>query len=275
MPRRAAFEIDPIVDGLRADGYVICEGVLHRDRVDAMHAELDCILATTPTGRNDFEGYSTRRIYRLFAKTRVFDDLAIDPVMMGVVAATIGPAQLSAPTGIQIGPGEPDQGWHRDDLIYPLPQPHDEVVLNTMWAFDDFTVANGATRFVAGSHTWQPGRSPTDDDPVVRAEMPAGSVAFYLGSIWHGGGANHTDRPRLGVILEYAAAWLRPQENHVIGVAPEVVAGLPERLQELLGYNIYPPFLGYVDGRHPRRFLPSPDPGQVSKVTPQALPQIT
>ena len=35
----------------------------------------------------------------------------------------------------------------------------------------------------------------------------------------------------------------------------EVVRGLPDRLQELLGYNIYPPFLGYVDGRHPRRLL--------------------
>ncbi len=43
----------------------------------------------------------------------------------------------------------------------------------------------------------------------------------------------------------------------MIGVDPEVVATLPDRLQELLGYNIYPPFVGYVDGRHPRRFLPS------------------
>lgn len=35
----------------------------------------------------------------------------------------------------------------------------------------------------------------------------------------------------------------------------EVVAGLPERLQELLGYGIHPPFVGYVDGRHPRRYV--------------------
>ena len=86
--------------------------------------------------------------------------------------------------------------------------------------------------------------------------MRAGSVAFYTGSIWHGGGANHTQQPRLGVILEYVAAWLRAQENHIIGVAPEIVAELPEKLAEFLGYNIYPPFIGYVDGRHPRRFLP-------------------
>ena len=86
--------------------------------------------------------------------------------------------------------------------------------------------------------------------------MPAGSVMFYVGSLWHGGGANTTDRPRLGVVaVEYVASWLRPQETHLLAVPREVVRELPERLQELLGYNVYPPFLGYVDGRHPRRLL--------------------
>jgi len=80
-------------------------------------------------------------------------------------------------------------------------------------------------------------------------------VLFYTGSVWHGGGANATDRPRLGVILEYASSWLRPQENHLLAVPRDLAAELPERLQELLGYNIHPPFMGYVDGRHPRRVL--------------------
>lgn len=256
MIRTVDFEVGAIVDGVRADGVVVCEGVLSPERVAAIRDDLDRVLEATPTGRNDFEGHVTKRIYNLFAKTRAFDDLATHPVLLGVLDQLLGHYQLSAPTGIQIGPGEPAQGVHRGDSIYPLPQPHGEVVVNTMWAFDDFSVANGATRFVAGSHQWEPGRWPTDDDPVLDAEMAAGSVAFYSGSIWHGGGANSTDRPRLGVILEYAAAWLRPQENHVIGVGPELVATLPERLQELLGYDIYPPFVGYVDGRHPRRFLP-------------------
>jgi ectoine hydroxylase-related dioxygenase (phytanoyl-CoA dioxygenase family) len=94
-----------------------------------------------------------------------------------------------------------------------------------------------------------------DDDELVTATMPAGSVLFYVGTVLHGGGANHTDQPRLGVILEYVASWLRAQENHVLAVPRDVVRTLPERLQELLGYNVHPPFLGYVDGRHPRRTL--------------------
>lgn len=256
MIPRVEFAAEPILEALHGHGVAVCEGVLDGQRIERMHDELDAVLEATPTGRNDFEGFGTKRIYRLFGKTRCFDDLAVHPVLMAVADALIGPCQLSAPTGILIGPGEPAQILHRDDSIYPIPEPHPDVVLNTMWAFDDFSVANGATRFVEGSHRWEPGRSPTRDEPVVHAEMPAGSVAFYTGSIWHGGGANTTDRARLGVILEYAAAWLRPQENHVVGVPPDVVAGLPEELQELLGYGIYPPFVGYVDGRHPKRFLP-------------------
>ena len=32
-------------------------------------------------------------------------------------------------------------------------------------------------------------------------------------------------------------------------------SGEAQMLQELLGYNVHPPFIGYVDGRHPRKLL--------------------
>jgi ectoine hydroxylase-related dioxygenase (phytanoyl-CoA dioxygenase family) len=162
-------------------------------------------------------------------------------------------AQLSAPTGIDIAPGEKAQILHTDDSIYPVPRPHADIVLNSMWAFDDFTAENGATRVVPGSHKWTD-RLPTEEETVT-VTMPAGSVLFIRGTLWHGGGANRSDAPRLGVLLEYAAGWVRQQENHVLAVPREVVRTLDPRLQELLGYGVYPPFVGYVDGRHPRRVL--------------------
>ena len=58
----------------------------------------------------------------------------------------LGPGfQLSAPVGISIGPGEKAQPIHRDDGVYPVPRPHRDLVVNTMWALDDFTEENGAT----------------------------------------------------------------------------------------------------------------------------------
>jgi len=227
-----------VVGGLVDDGYVIVEHLLHDDDVALAKQELLAILARTPTGRNDFEGFSTRRVYALFAKTRTFDDSAVHPLVLGVLDKVLGHYQLSAPVGIQIGPGEKAQVLHQDESVYPLPVPHPPVIVNTMWPLDDFTERNGATRLVPGSHRWKVDRRPAQEEADVIAEMPAGSVMFYLGNLFHGGGANVTSRPRLGVILEYLVGWLRPQENHCLAVPRAVAAALPERLQELLGYNI-------------------------------------
>jgi ectoine hydroxylase-related dioxygenase (phytanoyl-CoA dioxygenase family) len=237
------------------DGYVIVSGIMPAQDVQAARADLGRVLEDTRTGRNAFEGFSTQRVYALFAKTRTFDQAATHPLLLDVLDRVLGHYQLSAPVGIRIGPGERAQILHRDDAIYPVPEPHPPLVVNTMWPLDEFTEANGATRFVPGSHHWGPGRTPAGDDQVRSATMAPGSAMFYLGSLWHGGGANQTGEPRLGVILEYAAAWLRPQENHCLAVPRSTVRQLPERLQELLGYNIYPPFVGYVNGSHPRKVL--------------------
>ena len=242
---------------LLQDGYVVVTGKMDAAGLETARADLQRVLAATPTGRNAFEGFTTQRVYALFAKTRTFDQAATHPLLLAVLAEVLGNCQLSAPVGIRIGPGEKAQILHRDDAIYPVPEPHPPLVVNTMWPLDEFTAENGATRFIPGSHAWEPGRVPAADDPVETAVMSPGSAMFYLGSLWHGGGANQTDAPRLGVILEYAAGGLRQQENHCLAVPREVVSQLPERLQELLGYNIYPPFVGYVDGSHPRKVLPA------------------
>jgi ectoine hydroxylase-related dioxygenase (phytanoyl-CoA dioxygenase family) len=252
--RREDASVDAVVDLLERDGFAIVEGYLSPEEVGAKRADLQRIIDELPTGRNEFEGFETRRIYALFAKTRVFDEEAVDPLLVGVLERVLGDAQLSAPVGISIGPGESAQPLHRDDGIYPLPGPKPELVLNTMWALDDFTEANGATRVAPGSHRWTE-QPPPEQIDTVPATMPAGSVMFFRGSLLHGGGANRTDRSRLGVILHYCAAWLRPQENHVLGVPKEIVRELPEKLQEFLGYGVTGPFVGNVDGRHPRKYL--------------------
>ncbi len=184
----------------------------------------------------------------------MFDGPATHPLVLGVLDHVLGSYQLSAPQAIQIGPGETAQNLHRDDGVYPVARPHVEFVVNTMWALDDFTPENGATHCVPGSHKWT-GGVPAADEPTARAAMPAGSVMFFLGSLYHGGGANTTERPRLGVILEYTAGWLRQQENQYLSVPRDVVRTLPQRLQELLGYNVHGNLIGNVDGRHPLKTL--------------------
>ena len=236
-------------------GYVVVSDVAPPGLFDELEAALAPLIAAQPQGRNDFEGFHTIRVSNLLAKGDVFQQVAANPDVLAVVEGVLGSHfQVSIIQAIQILPGENAQGLHTDDALYPLPHPHPPVVCNTMWAVDDFTEANGATRLVPGSHRWT--------DPLTRvrpgletvaAEMPRGSVLVWLGNLIHEGGANATDRPRLGITMNYNQAWLRQQENQYLGIPRDVVEAFPRRLRELVGYEIHPPFIGNLEGRNPMK----------------------
>ena len=247
--------VDAVLAGLERDGFAVLPDALTAEQVANARSALDAILVSTPQGRSDFEGRRTRRVYALFGKTRVLDALALHPGVLAVLDRVLGPCQLSAPAAISIGPGESAQALHRDDAIYPVARPHDELVATVVFPLVDFHEANGGTRIVPGSHAPENDAAPIDESASVGVEVAAGSALFYVGSLLHGGGANRTDVDRLGVALHFSRAWLRPAENQVLSVPPALARTLPQRLQELLGYDIAPPFLGNVDGRHPRRLL--------------------
>src|SRR2546423_10556567 len=97
--------------------------------------------------------------------------------------------------------GTTAQPIHADEQAIPIPKPHPPTVCNSMWALTDFTEANGATRVVPGSHTRD--HSPDYGSPYdsVAAEMRKGSVLIWHGSLWHGGGANTTDKRRVGIAM--------------------------------------------------------------------------
>ena len=119
-----------------------------------------------------------------------------------------------------------------DDQLLPIPKPHVPTVCNTMWALTDFTEENGATRVIPGSHLRD--HSPVYLQPYdsVAAEMPAGSVLVWHGSLWHGGGANRSPRRRVGVAMNYCAGYIRQQENQQLGIPREIARGFSPRLRQ-------------------------------------------
>ncbi|HEY6395123.1 MAG TPA: hypothetical protein VIX12_06865, partial [Candidatus Binataceae bacterium] len=74
-----------------------------------------------------------------------------------------------------------------------------------------------------------------------------GSVLFYTGSIYHGGGENRSDAPRIGISIIYNVSWLRQEENQYLSVPLEIARTLPADLLRLMGYSRGAYALGYVD----------------------------
>lgn len=240
---------------LERDGFVVLERLV--SAADAARVRDALLPLLGPTGRNGFEGFRTQRAYALLAKTRSVDALVAHPRILAILAAALDPDPLlSACLAIRILPGEEAQAAHYDDAFYPdPPRPRATHALSVVWALDDFTGTNGATTFWPGSHRWDAEREPRADESPRTAVMPAGSALVFSGELWHGGGANRSAAPRLAVTPQYCKPWLRTQENMSLAVPPSVVAGLSAPLQRLLGYEIRPPFMGHVDGLHPRRLL--------------------
>ena len=154
---------------------------------------------------------------------------------------------------INILPGEKAQMLHTDDSFYPLPRPRAALSAATIWAIDEFTAINGATDIVPNSHQWGDQLAvETQREPVV---MSPGSCVFFLGTLWHGGGANRSSAPRLALTAQYCEPWLRTQEAFALSMTRDTVRAVSEDIRRMLGYSIHPPFVGQVNGVHPKRLL--------------------
>ena len=160
---------------------------------------------------------------------------------------------------ISVLPGETHQPLHRDELawdFFPFPLDYD-VQCNTMWAMTDFTVENGATRIVPGSHLIEGKQTYEDDDPrIIRAEMERGSMFFYSGKVYHGAAANRSDEVRQGINITYCVGWVRQEENQYLSTPLEVARTLDPDLLKLMGYQMGGLAMGYIrDFEDPMRAI--------------------
>ena len=243
---------------IERDGYTILERIIDPDLVRALSDDLvrlERFYEIKPSD-NDFEGASTVRIYNLLALGKLYEAVPVHPNVLPVVEAVLDPGCLvSSLSSIGIGAGETAQPIHADDQLIPLTKPHVPTVCNTMWALTDFTEANGATRVIPGSHLRD--HNPDYGAPYdsVAAEMPAGSVLVWHGSLWHGGGANNTSESRVGIAMNYCAGYIRQQENQQLGIPRHVAAGFSRRLRQLCGYSVYNGLIGHIDKHNPAEML--------------------
>jgi ectoine hydroxylase-related dioxygenase (phytanoyl-CoA dioxygenase family) len=240
------------------DGYTILPDAIEPDLLDEIDqglVKLERDLGIVPAD-NLFEGVKTTRVYNLLLHGATFEKIPVHPNVLPVVEGVLDPgALISSLSSIAIGPDERAQPIHADDQVIPLTRPHIPIICNTMWAITDFTEENGATRLIPGSHLRPDAPNPLEPYETIAAEMPKGSVLVWVGSLWHGGGANHTDRRRVGIAMNYCAGYIRQQENQQLGLPPQLVKTFPRRLQELVGYSVYNGLIGHIDKQHPAKYV--------------------
>jgi hypothetical protein len=255
---------DEVLKVLSEDAAVIIDGLIPPDLLDRVRTEIMPYVEATPTGRDDFTGRLTTRTGALIARSPACRELVTDPLINAATEAFLAPFcdryQLHLTQVIRIKPGQGAQVLHRDRLAWGgYLQRSIEPQLNMIWAVTDFTKENGATRVVPGSHLWEDGRGAHDDE-ITYAEMKAGSVIIYTGSVIHSGGANVSSADRVGINITYSLGWLRQEENQYLSCPPDIAATLTPDLQRLIGYSMGSYALGY--------FSPPLPPGEGPEIVP-------
>ena len=262
LPPKATPEA--IVEVVKRDGACIVENLLTPEALDQFRREVLPYVEATDNGRDDFTGRLTTRTGALVARSAASRDIVMHPAILKAAETFLAPycerIQLHLTQLIRIRPGQGEQPLHRDRLAWGgyLP-PELEPQFNTIWAITDFTRENGATHVIPGSNTWDKDRTPHRSE-VTYAEMKAGSVLIYSGSVIHSGGGNVSDADRMGLNITYTLGWLRQEENQYLSCPPEIAREFSPELQALLGYSMGSYALGY--------FTPPLAPGAGPEVVP-------
>ena len=115
------------------------------------------------------------------------------------------------------------------------------AVSNVLIMLNGMSEENGGTLIVPGSHLF--GRHPDkvlDKDIItISAEGPPGCAIITDGRLWHGTGANITQKNRLVLLITFCGPQFRPQENFTLGIKEEVFLQLNNYQKEILGFKVW------------------------------------
>lgn len=237
---------------LKRDGAIVINAQVEAEIVTNVAAELRYHFDSEGSyAESNFNGYKTLRVSAILAKSRSAANLIGDRGLLRIVDESLlqfcDAYQIGSTTGIEIFPSEKAQILHRDDDIYPMNIQGVEWQLSIMWALSDFSVENGATRVVPGSHRWHSERHAKPEE-ILQMDMLAGSALIYLGRTLHGGGENRSKQTRMGLVNTYSLGWLRQEVNQYLTIPRDVMESYPEHVQRLMGYQVHGKFLGKYPG---------------------------
>ena len=241
--------LETILEVFKRDGACIIKDVLSPRVVSQTMGEVMPFVERTRFGTDEFTGRNTRRTGALVSRSKSCRDIVVNQLIIDIANGFLSPFTeriiLHLTQTIFIDPGQGAQTLHRDRLAWGNHLPRNiEPQFNTMYALTDFTTDNGATRVVPGSNHWDWDKR-AERNQICQAEMSAGSVLMYSGSVLHSGGENKSDESRMGLNITYCLGWLRQEENQYLSCPPEVAKELEQDLQELLGYTMGNYALGY------------------------------
>jgi len=232
---------------LDEQGYVIFKNLLSTSQINSILSRLEELWAKEGdhAGEENYIEPGVRRLANLANKGEVFRSLYAHPHVLEVVEMVMGTDVRAAMVNARDVPPhtgarmpfhmDSDKGRVRDEIGYSA--------TTAIWMLDEFSIVNGATAFVPGSHLL--GKSPKEvlsdlnashPDEIVIEGQP-GDVLVFNGHCWHAGRPNETEDHRRAILVHYLRADVPRPENRRQHLDEEQATALAPQERVLLGLD--------------------------------------
>lgn len=246
-------EEDERLGQARADldetGVAIVEGVLSAAELGEVRDAIAALIAEDEAAGRQLRNFSydpddrTVRLMDLVIRHEPFRKLVEHPLATALVRHVLGDNyRVSNFSGNITEPGNARMFMHADQGFLPAPWPPYAMSINIGWAIDDFTIENGGTIYIPGTHRETHGPRPEGGYPgEVSVQCPAGSLFAMDGRTWHQTGNNVTEgTSRTGLFAYYVRPFIVPQRPWTILVDQSRRDEFSADLWQRLGLEVGP-----------------------------------
>jgi len=244
------------VEELKEKGYTILPNVIDHAMADRVRAgilkaaEEDAANGIVTMGGD--KGPTGRTVFRMVERGRVFEEIAMNPVLLALMTSVLGHGLTISTFTAMIRPqGTPRLPLHSDNQFMPGPFSDWQHGATAVWYLEDVTAEAGSSRLVPGSTHRKRHPGPNEgEDEWIALEAPKGSLVMWVANTWHGNCARTIPGERVTLHTAFTRMHMRPMERY---------DSLP---QEVLDRN--PPLFAQLVGRSlPFGYGPS-GPGQLA-----------
>jgi len=212
------------------DGFVVYEDMYSQDEIARMRGDIESMVDQTdrwPSNMFHWDaGTSLGSKPTAIQAGHLYDwrffEWARDDRILNVLRPILGDDLAVYNTSVFMKPPQSSAivPWHQDQIYYAVTT---ELLIACWVALTDVTIANGALKYVPGSHRHGilPTERPTDPEAAsafdrtvtnvsvekaVDVPLRAGSAVFHHSLTVHSSGPNQADGPRWGLAMDFMKA---------------------------------------------------------------------
>jgi len=235
-------QVEAILGEIAEKGFCVVPDLIPPAQCDRLRAR--CIDLLCAEVEDNLHATGHQRIMHLLMKDAMFEAVLRHPFALAVWRRYLGPDMIcSTFSANALWPHSSEQYWHVDHPFWTMAEPYPlfPIAGQCIWMIDDFTIENGATASIPGSHK-RPRLPRIGHEWSAEATILTGrkgSVIFADGAWWHTSRPNRTDDLRIALLNTFIRNFCVTQEDMRMQLA--ALPDADEEMQQLLGGTQYQP----------------------------------